>query len=52
MFFQVSDSCSYKIDHYKALFLRTFSLAVFLNCDKLEVISGETEKKFFYTYFS
>ena len=32
MFCQVSGSCLYKIGHYKALFLKTFSLAVSLNC--------------------
>ena len=44
MFCQVSGSCFYKIDHYKAPFLGTFSLAVSLNCDKLQVIFAEAEK--------
>ena len=45
MFCQISDSCFYKIDHFTALFLKTFSLAVSLNnCDKLPVISAEAEK--------
>ena len=43
-FYQISGSCFYKIDHYMALFLKTFSLAVSLNSDKLQVISAETEK--------
>ena len=54
MFFmscQISGSYFYKIDHCKALFLKTFSLAVSLKCDKLQVISAEAEKKLFYTYF-
>ena len=51
MFCQVSGSCFYKIDHYKALFLRNFSLAVSPNCDKLQVISAEAEKKLIYTDF-
>ena len=33
--------CFYKIDHYKALFLNSFSLAVSLNCSQLQVISAE-----------
>ena len=44
MFCEVSGSCFYKIDHFKALVLRTFSLAVFFNRDKLQVISAETGK--------
>ena len=43
-------SCFYKIDHYKALFLNSFSLAVSLNCSQLQVISAETQM-LFYTYF-
>ena len=44
MFCEVSGSCFYKIDHFKALVLRTFSLAVSFNRDKLQVISTETGK--------
>ena len=44
MFCQISDPCFHKIDQYKALFLKTFSLDVSLNCDKLQLISAETEK--------
>ena len=51
VFCEISDSCFYKIDHYKALFKNTFSLAVSLNCDMLQVISVETEKQLFYAYF-
>ena len=39
-----SGSCFHKIYHYNALFLKTFSLAVSLNFDKLQVISAQTEK--------
>ena len=44
MFCQVSGSCFNKIDHFNALFLRTFSLAVSLNWDKPQVTSAEAEK--------
>ena len=44
MFCEVSGSCFYKIDHFKALVLRTFSLAVSFNRDKLQVISAEIGK--------
>ena len=44
MFCEVSGSCFYKIDHFKALVLRTFGLAVSFNRDKLQVISAETGK--------
>ena len=44
MFCQISDSRFYKIDHCKAVFLKTFSLTVSLNWYKLQVISAETEK--------
>ena len=43
MFCQVSGSCFYKINHFKTLILRTFSLTVSLNRDNLQVISAETE---------
>ena len=44
MFCEVSGSCFYKIDHFKALVLRTFSLAVSFNRVKLQVISAEIGK--------
>ena len=44
MFCEISGSCFYKIDHFKALVLRTFSLAVSFNRDKLQVISAEIGK--------
>ena len=44
MFCETSDFCFHEIDYYKTLFLKTFSLAISLKCDKLQVISGETEK--------
>ena len=47
-----SGSCFNKIYHYNALFLKTFSLAVSLNVDKLQVISAQTEKLLFHTYLS
>ena len=42
MFCQILGSCFDEKEHCKALFLKTFSLIVFLNCDKLQVISAET----------
>ena len=53
IFCQILGSSFYKIDHYEALFLKTFSLPASLNCDKLrvQVISAETEKLLLYTYF-
>ena len=44
MFCQILGSYFYKIDHCKALFLKTFSLVVSLNYVKLHVISSDTEK--------
>ena len=44
MFCEVSGPCFYKIDRFKALVLRTFSLAVSFNRDKLQVISAEIGK--------
>ena len=51
IFCQISDSCFYKIGHYEALFLNTFSLAVSLNYDKLQVISAETQVIILYILF-
>ena len=44
IFCETSDFCFHEIDYYKTLYLKTFSLAISLKCDKLQVISGETEK--------
>ena len=52
MFCQVSGSCFYKIDHYKALFLKTFSLEVSLKLQSASSDSAETSNILYILFVS